>query len=319
MNHRPFGHDPAQRGNPVPLPPIANDRIRPLARMGLALLGSMLATGLHAQSPAPPDTVVVAGVTKRAVGSVVSLQAGDTACHVVLKDDQGRTFQEMADFAVCERPKAVLGRRVALSYMQATVPADSCQGDPACRKTQKVVIVQALKVLDGAPATGGGPAAATAAAGQTSFCTPLETVVFACRTGAKMVSICQSKEAAPGRGYLQYRFGKPDSAEPLEMLLPEGHLPASAVASGQSVPFAGGGGSWLRLRKGPFAYVAYEGIGKWGPKGETREKAGLVVERSGKVVATLRCSGKATSLLGPDWYGQSGVRTSADEDFLFPD
>lgn len=287
-----------------------------LPLLAMAACGLALPAWVGAQA-SPSDTVVVGGVTKRTTGTVTDIQTGDTACRLVLKDDQGRGFQEMADFALCERPKAWLGRRVALSYMQATVPAESCQGDPACRKTQKVLVVQSLKVLDAAAAGTGGPSAT--APGQASFCTPLEAVVFACRTGAKMVSICQSKDAAPGRGYLQYRFGKPDSAEPLEMLLPEGHLPASAVASGQSVPFAGGGGSWLRLRKGPFAYVAYEGIGKWGPRGETREKAGLVVERGGKVVATLRCSGKATSQLGPDWFGRSGVRAAPAEDFLFPD
>lgn len=287
-----------------------------LPSLAMAALGLALPAWLNAQTP-PPDTVVVGGVTKRATGTVTDIQTGDTACRLVLKDDQGRGFQEMADFALCEKPKAWLGRRVALSYMQATVPADSCQGDPACRKTQKVVVVQSLKPLD---AKAEAPARPTpAAAGQASFCTPLETAVFSCRTGAKMVSICESKDAAAGRGYLQYRFGKPDSAEPLELLLPEDHQPASRVATGQNVPFAGGGGSWLRLRKGAFAYVAYSGIGNWGPKGETREKAGIVVERNGKTVATLRCSDKAAGLLGPDWFERAGVRTRADEDFLFPD
>lgn len=283
----------------------------------MAMLGLALPAWVRAQSTAAPDTVVVAGVTKRTVGTVTDIQSGDTACHLALKDDKGRAFQEMADFSLCEKPQTWMGRRVRLGYTQATVPADSCQGDPECRKSQKVVLVQSLKVLDAKAETPTRPAQAVVK--QASFCTPLEVAVFSCRTGAKMVSICQSKDASAGRGFLQYRFGKPDSSDALELLLPEDHQPASSVATGQSVPFAGGGGSWLRLRKGDFSYVAYSGIGKWGPKGETREKAGIVVERNGNAIATLRCTGAVASLLEPDWFEQVGVRTRADEDFLFPD
>jgi hypothetical protein len=185
------------------------------------------------------------------------------------------------------------------------VIADECQGNPDCTKSKSVPLVTAVKVMDGK-------------ANQTSFCTPLETVVFACRTGAKLVSVCASKDASTARGSLQYRFGKPDAQAPLEIALPEApSLPAKA-ANGESVPFSGGGGSWLRFHKGPFAYVVYSGIGKWGPKGETREKQGIVVENAGKLVANLKCSGKLISLLGPDWFEKVGVQSNG-EDFEFPD
>ena len=74
----------------------------------------------------------------------------------------------------------------------------------------------------------------------------------------------------------------------------------------------------MRFRKGAYAYVAYTGIGKWGPKGETREKAGIVVEQAGKAVANLKCGGRPASLLGPDWFGKVGVQ-GRGEDFDFPD
>lgn len=165
------------------------------------------------------------------------------------------------------------------------------------------------------------PATSTAmrkAGGQASFCTPTETVVFACRTGAKMVSVCASKDASATKGYLQYRFGKPDSAEPLELSFPDDHRPPSRVASGRNEPYAGGGGSWLRMRRGEYVYGVYTGIGRWGPQGQTLEKQGLVVQRGDKVVATLRCTGPLTSELGPDWFETMGVKSRDDEEFIFP-
>lgn len=152
---------------------------------------------------------------------------------------------------------------------------------------------------------------------RTSFCTPAETVVFACRTGAKMVSVCASRDTGP-TGTLQYRFGKLDGSEPLEQILPEGQVAAARAASGESVAFSGGGGAWLRFRKGQFTYTAYTGIGNWGPRGEKRTKAGLLVEQAGKPLATLKCQGEPISLLGPDWFEKAGVKPGKEE-FDFPD
>jgi hypothetical protein len=151
------------------------------------------------------------------------------------------------------------------------------------------------------------------ASAQSSFCAAGETTIFACRTGARMVSVCASKDA------LQYRFGKPGAApDVLEMTLPEPPLPPARAATGDTLMFSGGGGAWLRFTKGPVAYTVYTGIGKWGPNGEVRDKAGVAVERQGKLVANLACSGKVTSELGPDWFGRAGI-TSGGQEFDLPD
>jgi hypothetical protein len=272
------------------------------------LLATIAAMTPHALASAQ-DTVKVGQETKRAFGTIMSLNAGDTACYLKLKDDRGATFEEMARFEICEQ-RALLGKRVALTYVQQTVMSPDCQGDPACKKTRTVALVSAAK-----PAAA---AQATTAPAQTSFCTPEESVVFACRSGGKMVSVCAAKAAGPNRGYLQYRFGKPDSPEPLEMILPESQLPPTKVATGENVPFSGGGGSWLRFAKAPLAYTVYSGIGKWGPKGEIREKSGVVVERQGKTIATLKCSSKPIGELGPDWFERMGIKANG-RDFDFPD
>ena len=101
---------------------------------------------------------------------------------------------------------------------------------------------------------------------------------------------------------------------------PAAQMPPPQAASGESVPFAGGGGAWLRVatKSNNIAFTVYTGIGKWGPKGETREKQGLVVERGGKTIAHLKCSNAPISELGPDWFEKAAIQ-SKDEDFLFPD
>lgn len=262
------------------------------------------------------DAVTVGGQTKRTFGTPIAFESGDIACYLTLKDDRGATFREMADFDLCAQERALKGKRVALTYRAQRVQSASCQGNPDCKKTDTVILVVAAKP---APLAGATPPAASPA-GQASFCTPQEVVVFSCRTGAKMVSVCASKDAGPTKGYVQYRFGKPDSREPLELTLPEGQTPPPRAATGQAVPFSGGGGAWMRFAKGQVAYTVYTGIGNWGPRGEKREKAGLAVERAGKHVAVLKCNNPSAvrGLLGPDWFEKVGLKPG-NLDFDFPD
>ena len=215
----------------------------------IAILAMMVVTTMKAAAPAV-DTVKIGKETKKTVGIVTKAVSGDVACYLTLKDDRGVVFEEMADFAICEQPK-LAGRRVRLPYSIENVLADECQGDPDCKKSKSVALVKSVEVLPGAAAKPATPKSPK----QTSFCTPAETIVFACSTGAKLVSVCASMDASPAKGYLQYRFGKPDSIEPLETAIPAVWTIPSKAASGDSEPFAGGGGAWLRFRKGPFGYV----------------------------------------------------------------
>ncbi|MBS0519547.1 MAG: hypothetical protein JSR90_12715 [Proteobacteria bacterium] len=263
-----------------------------------------IAAGWAASSQAQ-DVVRIGQETKRASGTIVSMNAGDTACSLTLKDDKGATFREMAAFEICDQGKALINRRVALTYTQQKVQAPSCQGDPDCKKSVTVVLVSAARPL-AAPTT------------KNSHCSATEQVVFSCRIGERLVSVCSSKDAGAGRGYLQYRFGAAASTTAPELSLPEGQAVPAKAARGAIESFSGGGGAWLRFANGPTAYTVYTGIGKWGPKGEIRDKAGVVVERGGKEVASLKCSDKPRSLLGPDWFDKTGV-TRGNVDFDFPD
>ena len=270
------------------------------------------------------STVTIDKVTKKTIGTVAALNAGDIACYISLKDDQGVAFKEMADFDICDQKPSVLGKRLQLTYSQTSVMSDACQGDPDCKKTKKVILISKVKVLEAKGSNvqsaplGAQAAASQASNKQNSFCTPMETVVFSCRTGAKLVSVCASKDASRSKGYMQYRFGKPDSTEPLEMILPEAQILPSKSATGDNVPYAGGGASWLRFSKGGYSYTVYSGIGRWGPKGETQEKNGLLVERSGKRIANLKCNNGPASELGPDFFEKLTIQGNGQE-FDMPD
>ena len=273
---------------------------------------------LSALPAAAQDTVTVGGERKRAFGTPISFQNGDTACFVTLKDDRGVTFEEAADFDLCVKDKSFKGKRLALTYKTARVMAASCQGDPDCKKSDTIVLIVSAKPAPLATSAPAAPPAATPAAppaaksAQTSFCTPAETIVFSCRTSpTKLVSVCASKDAAPNKGYLQYRTGKPDSNDPLDLILPAAQVPPPQAASGETLAFAGGGAAWLRISaKNNIAFIVYTGIGKWGQRGEIEEKAGLSVERDGKQVASLKCTGKPISLLGPDWFTKAGIKSN---------
>jgi hypothetical protein len=95
---------------------------------------------------AVPDRVKIGNETKNASGVLIGLQSGDVACYLTLKDQKGQEFTELAIFEICEMTQLV-GKRVRMSYRIESVLADSCQGDPECKDTQKVAIVSTIKVL----------------------------------------------------------------------------------------------------------------------------------------------------------------------------
>jgi hypothetical protein len=288
---------------------------------GVALLAIVAAWPGVADAQDVP-TIKVGQATKKTVGTITATNSGDVACYLTLKDDRGVEFKEMAEFEICDQKPPLRGKRVALTYRLQNVMADECQGNPDCKKTRSIALVSAAKIIaaPAPPPAAASPSTPPAPSGakQASFCTPAETVVFSCRTGGRMVSVCASKDAAANRGTLQYRYGKIDLSEPLDLSFPEEKIVPSKAAVGAHQSFAAGGSAWLRFIRGQSTYTVYTGIGNWGPKGEPLSKQGLYVERGGKEVATLKCLDKPISLLGPDLFEKLGIKANG-QDFDLPD
>jgi hypothetical protein len=94
-------------------------------------------------------TVKIGSETKRTTGVVTALHNGDVACLVMLKDDKGVEFAEAADFEICSRNPSLLGKRVSLKYQVANVMSASCQGDPDCKKSERIALISEAKIVGG--------------------------------------------------------------------------------------------------------------------------------------------------------------------------
>lgn len=77
-------------------------------------------------------------------GTILSAEQGDIACYLRIRDEAGQTRRWMADFDACAAAERAIGRLVTLRWTEANVMHPSCQGDPSCRRTQRVVLVSGV-------------------------------------------------------------------------------------------------------------------------------------------------------------------------------
>jgi hypothetical protein len=141
-------------------------------------------------------------------------------------------------------------------------------------------------------------AAGQGQAATSTHCVTNERVVFSCATDNKVVSVCASGDLAQYSGSLSYRFGP--LGQP-EIYYPPPGKSRDVVKAGRWV-FAGGGGAWLAFHRSRFRYIVYSAVGRgW------HEKAGVAVEKNGRLLANLRCRGTPVSELGPDFFSSAGI------------
>ena len=49
------------------------------------------------------------------------------------------------------------------------------------------------------------------------------------------------------------------------------------------------------------------------------EVSGVMVERDGKLIASLKCAAEPDGEMGPEWFEKFDVKPKGDADFFFPD
>lgn len=119
---------------------------------GLALAGAVCWGGTVDVFAGPTSTEVKIGKQKKeTVGLVSELSAGDVACYVTFKRADGVEFTEMADFEICEL--TLVGKQVKFGYQLTRVLADSCGGNPDCKKTVQAAVIVSAKVVGSKPQT----------------------------------------------------------------------------------------------------------------------------------------------------------------------
>ncbi|MCY7388383.1 MAG: hypothetical protein LH481_10015 [Burkholderiales bacterium] len=116
-------------------------------RIVFALVG--LATFSVPVAAQDASTVKIGKETKKTMGVVQSLENGDVACYLNLKDEKGKEFTELGDFDICFQKPSIIGKRVSLKYRLENVLADECQGNPECKKSKKAALVVAARIVDG--------------------------------------------------------------------------------------------------------------------------------------------------------------------------
>jgi hypothetical protein len=139
---------------------------------------------------------------------------------------------------------------------------------------------------------------------EVTHCMPPDQAVFSCSTGTKLVAVCRTQDLTPRSGALQYRFGR---LAAVELSHPPTGADWRAVTQGGTLTYSGGGGAFLAFTNLPYRYIVYSAVGRgWG------SKAGVVVEKGGKRIASLACKGRAASQLGPDLFAQAGIEEAED-------
>ena len=85
---------------------------------------------------------------KQTLGKVTDVDKGDSGCYLTLKAATGGELIELGKFELCQKKSSLMGKRVSLVYSMETIQAESCYGDPKCKKTDTVPLVVDVKILD---------------------------------------------------------------------------------------------------------------------------------------------------------------------------
>lgn len=102
----------------------------------------------------PPIHSAKKPASRPSSGLIKELQMGDVACYVEFKANDGKNYNEMADFEICDLK--IVGKQVKFEYQITEVLADSCQGNPDCKKTKKVPLIISATLIKDAAASGTG-------------------------------------------------------------------------------------------------------------------------------------------------------------------
>jgi hypothetical protein len=221
-----------------------------------------------------------------------SFECGDI-CHLNYKDEVGAPQS-----AVCvdaEQCRAWAEKLETFNQWSGT-KADlvlgkkyMAQGGVTLDNVLEITLAATLaKPISSAPAA---PTAPTPVAATTpmkiavpNLCSANETVLFACSTGKKQVSLCATKELSAKSGQITYRLAP--TAQAPEMTYPDGDPPPKAAYKYGAMQFSGDrAASFISFDKGNFRYVIY------GAEGKDLYKHGVAVEQSGKRIASLACRG----------------------------
>ena len=133
--------------------------------------------------------------------------------------------------------------------------------------------------------------ATTSAKELAAGCATGETVIFACRLrNGKQVAVCVARDGQGAR-FAQYRYGAKGKAP--ELMWPSS--PEQGQLSYANAIYSGGGEQQLHFARGNIGYTMFSRVVRTNfTEGEPNNPAisdGLVVTRSGRIIAAHACTG----------------------------
>jgi hypothetical protein len=113
------------------------------------IAGTMLAvTGTAFAASALTPAATTPNSQRPKIATVTQLTNGDYSCYVNLVDGKGKKYEGMyGSFDFCANEKAFLNKKVRLSYGQARIYSDTCQGRIPCNQTRVVTLITKMQVI----------------------------------------------------------------------------------------------------------------------------------------------------------------------------
>ncbi len=85
-------------------------------------------------------------IQKHQLVTLDRFENGDLACYVYGKKADGKPFNSMADFELCNREGEFRGRLVKLTFTKGRI--NDCEGADPCGKTREVELINSIQIAE---------------------------------------------------------------------------------------------------------------------------------------------------------------------------
>lgn len=129
-------------------------------------------------------------------------------------------------------------------------------------------------------------------AAASSHCAPDEQIVFSCRIGQKIASLCASRRLTPAEGHVQYRYGPPGKTE---IDIPGRSLADRARIQVMRSPPSTANALVVRVDHGGFTYAVFSSESVGSVSDGMRSwvyDSGVEVRKGRETVFSRHCSGQ---------------------------
>ena len=207
-------------------------------------------------------------------------------------------FKSTAKLTMTPQPNANVSSVPTPAVEQNIPPAPAPNSSLASEVKSAQPIVESKSEVNGGQSERDSPPIVA------NLCTSSETILFACSTGKKLISVCGTPNLSANSGQIFYRLAPIGKAP--EMTYPDdSQLAKTAFKQGSFRITNDRSGAFLSFSRGDYRYVLYSG------EGNVQSYNGVAVERAGKRVANLKCEGDVNDSLDMAALSKIGVSTDA--------